>query len=59
MRHRERQRRETPSTDDRLLFGITYAQGIALAFVAGGVVVMMLRSRVGDGRLGIYETARQ
>ena len=45
--------------DDRLLFGITYAQGIALAFVAGGVVVMMVRSRVGEGRLGIYETARQ
>ena len=45
--------------DDRLLFGITYAQGIALAIVAGGVVVMMVRSRVGDGRLGIYETARQ
>ena len=40
--------------DDRLLFGITYAQGIALAIVALGVVVMMLRSRVGAGKAGIY-----
>ena len=41
--------------DDRLLLGLTYAQGIALVFVAVGAVVMMLRSRVGNGRLGIYE----
>lgn len=40
--------------DDRLLFGITYAQGIALVIVALGVVVMMLRSRIGAGRAGIY-----
>ena len=41
--------------DDRLVVGLTYAQLIALAFVAGGVVLMMLRSRVGEGRRGIYE----
>ena len=40
--------------DDRLLFGITYAQGIALVIVALGVVVMMLRSRIGAGKAGIY-----
>lgn len=45
--------------DDRLLFGLTYAQGIALVFVACGVVVMMMRSRVAPGKTGIYapETA--
>jgi phosphatidylglycerol:prolipoprotein diacylglycerol transferase len=40
--------------DDRLLVGLTYAQGIALVFVALGVVVMMLRSRVAPGKPGIY-----
>ena len=40
--------------DDRLVVGLTYAQLIALAFVAGGVVLMMLRARVGEGRQGIY-----
>ena len=40
--------------DDRLVVGLTYAQLIALAFVAGGVVLMMLRARVGEGRRGIY-----
>lgn len=43
--------------DDRLLFGITYAQGIALVIVVLGVVVMMLRSRIGAGRVGIYGEA--
>jgi phosphatidylglycerol:prolipoprotein diacylglycerol transferase len=42
--------------DDRLLFGLTYAQGIALVFVALGVVVMLLRSRVAAGKPGIYAT---
>jgi phosphatidylglycerol:prolipoprotein diacylglycerol transferase len=40
--------------DDRLLFGLTYAQGIALAVVALGVVVMMLRMRVTPGKVGIH-----
>ena len=40
--------------DDRLLLGLTYAQGIALVFAAAGVVVMLLRSRVAAGRPGIY-----
>ena len=40
--------------DDRLLLGLTYAQGIALVFVAAGVVVMMWRSRVAPGKAGIY-----
>ena len=40
--------------DDRFIAGLTYAQLIALAFIAGGVVWMMLRSRVGPGRRGIY-----
>jgi phosphatidylglycerol:prolipoprotein diacylglycerol transferase len=40
--------------DDRVLAGLTYAQGIALAFVAMGIVFMMLRSRVGPGKPGIY-----
>ena len=43
--------------DDRLLLGLTYAQGIALVFAAAGVVVMMLRSRVAAGRPGIYAAA--
>ncbi|HEY5440150.1 MAG TPA: prolipoprotein diacylglyceryl transferase [Gemmatimonadaceae bacterium] len=40
--------------DDRLLVGLTYAQGIALVFVALGVVVMIARSRVAPGKEGIY-----
>lgn len=41
--------------DDRFLVGgLTYAQLIALAFVAGGVAWMMWRNRVGPGRPGIY-----
>jgi phosphatidylglycerol:prolipoprotein diacylglycerol transferase len=40
--------------DDRLLFGLTYAQGIAIAIAVGGVFLMMARSRVGPGRAGIY-----
>jgi phosphatidylglycerol:prolipoprotein diacylglycerol transferase len=43
--------------DDRLVMGLTYAQMIALAFVAFGVVWMMWRSRPGPGRPGIYPTA--
>ena len=43
--------------DDRLLLGLTYAQGIALVFAAAGVAVMMLRSRVMVGRPGIYAVA--
>ncbi len=42
--------------DDRLLFvGLTYAQGIALAVAVAGAILMMVRSRVGAGRAGIYE----
>jgi phosphatidylglycerol:prolipoprotein diacylglycerol transferase len=40
--------------DDRLVAGMTYAQLIALGFVAMGVVIMMVRARVGEGRAGIY-----
>jgi phosphatidylglycerol:prolipoprotein diacylglycerol transferase len=40
--------------DDRLLFGLTYAQGIALVLVALGGVVMMLRWRLAPGKVGIY-----
>lgn len=43
--------------DDRLLAGLTYAQFIALAFVAVGVVWMMLRWRVAPGKPGIYAVA--
>lgn len=43
--------------DDRLLAGLTYAQVIALAFVAVGVVWMMLRWRVAPGKPGIYAVA--
>ena len=43
--------------DDRLLLGLTYAQGIALVFAAAGIVVMLLRSRVTAGRPGIYAAA--
>ncbi|HUQ45935.1 MAG TPA: prolipoprotein diacylglyceryl transferase family protein [Gemmatimonadaceae bacterium] len=40
--------------DDRLLAGLTYAQVIALAFMALGVGFMVWRWRVGDGKRGIY-----
>ncbi|HEY2065836.1 MAG TPA: prolipoprotein diacylglyceryl transferase family protein [Gemmatimonadaceae bacterium] len=40
--------------DDRLVAGLTYAQLIGLAIVVVGVVWMQLRSRVGEGRPGIY-----
>ncbi len=40
--------------DDRLVIGLTYAQLIALAFVAMGVVWMMVRSKPGVGKAGIY-----
>jgi phosphatidylglycerol:prolipoprotein diacylglycerol transferase len=43
--------------DDRLLPGLTYAQGIALVFAAAGIVVMLLRSRVTAGRPGIYASS--
>ncbi|MEP6991898.1 MAG: prolipoprotein diacylglyceryl transferase family protein [bacterium] len=42
--------------DDRLLLGLTYAQGIALVVAAAGVVVMVLRSRITQTQRGIYET---
>ena len=46
--------------DDRFLVGgLTYAQLIALAFVAFGVVWMMWRSRSGPGRPGIYPAAEE
>jgi phosphatidylglycerol:prolipoprotein diacylglycerol transferase len=40
--------------DDRLVGGLTYAQLIALAFVAVGIALMMLRRRVRAGEPGIY-----
>jgi phosphatidylglycerol:prolipoprotein diacylglycerol transferase len=40
--------------DDRLVGGLTYAQLIALAFVAVGIALMMLRRRVAAGEPGIY-----
>jgi len=43
--------------DDRVLAGLTYAQGIAIATVLVGVVWMMLRSRVGPGRPGVARAA--
>jgi len=43
--------------DDRnLVYGLTYAQGIALLFVVAGVAVMTWRSRITDGKRGIYAT---
>ena len=42
--------------DDRFLVGLTYAQGIGIAVAVGGAILMMMRSRVGPGRAGIYET---
>ncbi len=43
--------------DDRLLGGLTYAQAIALAFVAMGFLWMYLRKDVTKNKPGIYETA--
>jgi phosphatidylglycerol:prolipoprotein diacylglycerol transferase len=43
--------------DDRLLGGLTYAQGIALAFVAMGLVWMYLRRDVTPDKPGIYAKA--
>jgi phosphatidylglycerol---prolipoprotein diacylglyceryl transferase len=43
--------------DDRLIAGLTYAQLIALAFVALGVVWMMALWKVKPGKRGIYATA--
>jgi phosphatidylglycerol---prolipoprotein diacylglyceryl transferase len=40
--------------DDRFLGGLTYAQGIALAFVAMGLAWMYLRRDVGAKKPGIY-----
>ncbi|HEX8724090.1 MAG TPA: prolipoprotein diacylglyceryl transferase [Gemmatimonadaceae bacterium] len=42
--------------DDRFLGGLTYAQAIALAFVAMGFLWMYLRRDVTKGKPGIYET---
>jgi phosphatidylglycerol---prolipoprotein diacylglyceryl transferase len=42
--------------DDRLLIGLTYAQVIALGFMAMGAAFMALRARTGPGRPGIYAT---
>lgn len=44
------------SKDDRFLGGLTYAQGIALAFVVMGFVWMYLRRNVTDRKPGIYAT---
>lgn len=43
--------------DDRFVGGLTYAQVIALAFVAIGFVWMAWRNRVAEGRPGIYAGA--
>jgi phosphatidylglycerol:prolipoprotein diacylglycerol transferase len=40
--------------DDRLVAGLTYAQLIALGFIALGVVWMMWRSKPGAGKPAIY-----
>jgi phosphatidylglycerol:prolipoprotein diacylglycerol transferase len=40
--------------DDRLVAGLTYAQMISLAFIAVGVVWMIVLWRVKPGRHGIY-----
>ena len=40
--------------DDRFVVGLTYAQIIALAFVAVGVAWMVWRSNIGEGERGIY-----
>ena len=43
--------------DDRFLGGLTYAQAIALAFVAMGFLWMYMRKNVSKTRPGIYATA--
>jgi phosphatidylglycerol:prolipoprotein diacylglycerol transferase len=43
--------------DDRMLGGLTYAQGIALAMIAIGIVWMQLRARTGPGRPGVRAAA--
>jgi phosphatidylglycerol:prolipoprotein diacylglycerol transferase len=43
--------------DDRLVAGLTYAQLIALASVAVGIALMMLRRRIGAGEPGIHAPA--
>jgi phosphatidylglycerol:prolipoprotein diacylglycerol transferase len=43
--------------DDRLVAGLTYAQLIALASVAAGIALMMLRRQVRAGEPGIYAPA--
>jgi phosphatidylglycerol:prolipoprotein diacylglycerol transferase len=43
--------------DDRFVGGLTYAQLIALGFVAAGIALMMLRRRIGPGERGIYAPA--
>ena len=43
--------------DDVLPIGITYAQSIALAFIAVGLVWMTVRARVGPGKAGIHAVA--
>jgi phosphatidylglycerol:prolipoprotein diacylglycerol transferase len=43
--------------DDRFVGGLTYAQLIALAFVAAGMALMLLRRRVKNGTSGIYAPA--
>ncbi len=45
--------------DDRLMIGLTYAQVIALAFVAMGMAFMALRSKAGPGKPGIMNPAVQ
>jgi len=42
--------------DDRLSFGLTYAQLIALVFVVGGALWMAWRWRITPDKPGIYET---
>ena len=40
--------------DDRFVAGLTYAQVIAMGFMALGAVIMAWRWRVGEGKSGIY-----
>jgi phosphatidylglycerol:prolipoprotein diacylglycerol transferase len=40
--------------DDRFVAGLTYAQVIALGFVALGAAIMAWRWRVGEGKNGIH-----
>jgi phosphatidylglycerol:prolipoprotein diacylglycerol transferase len=43
--------------DDRMLAGLTYAQGIAIAIVIVGLIWMRARATVGNGRAGIRRAA--